>query len=176
MTTALKEQVRQKHEESALFDMVQKKVGLKAKYDNWIGGKPCAPIDGKYFDNISPINGRVYCQAARSNEKDVEKALDAACAAAESWGKTSPAQRALILNKIADRIEQNLEKLSLAESWDMGKPLREAMAGDLPMVIDHFRYFAAACRTDDSTISQIDDDTVAYHFNEPVGVVAAIIP
>ena len=133
-------------------------------------------MEGQYFDSVSPITGKAFCQAARSGPKDIEKALDAAHAAAESWGIMAPAQRALILNKIADRIEQNLEKLALAESIDMGKPLREAMAGDLQMVIDHFRYFAAACRTNESTISEIDNDTVAYHFNEPVGVVGAIIP
>ena len=161
---------------STLLDQVKQKVALKAKYGNWINGKFEGPISGEYFDCISPITGKVYTQAARSNEKDVEKALDAAHAAAPAWASMPAAQRAVILNKIADRIEQNLEMLSYAESWDMGKPLREAMAGDIPMVIDHFRYFAAACRTNESTISQIDDTTVAYHFHEPVGVVGAIIP
>lgn len=159
-----------------LIQKVKEKVALKARYDNWIGGKYVAPVEGKYFDNSSPINGKVYCQAARSDEKDIELALDAAHKAAVTWGKTSPSERSLVLNRIADRIEQNLEMLSMIESWDMGKPLREAMAGDMPMVIDHFRYFAAAARTNESTISQIDDDTVAYHFNEPIGVVGAIIP
>ena len=152
---------------STLLDQVKQKVALKAKYGNWINGKFEGPISGEYFDCISPITGKVYTQAARSNEKDVEKALDAAHAAAPAWASMPAAQRAVILNKIADRIEQNLEMLSYAESWDMGKPLREAMAGDIPMVIDHFRYFAAACRTNESTISQIDDTTVAYHFHEP---------
>ncbi len=159
-----------------IYEQVNKKIGLKAKYDNWINGKLAPTVDGKYFDNISPITGKVYCQAARSNEKDVERALDAAHAAFEGWSKMPAAQRALVLNKIADRIEENLEKLAWAESWDMGKPLREAMAADIPMVVDHFRYFAAAVRMDDSTVSQIDETTVAYHFNEPLGVVAAIIP
>ena len=161
---------------TGLLDIAKQKVGLKAKYGNWINGKMVDPIDGQYFDCISPITGKVYTQAARSNEKDIEKALDAAHAAAESWGTMAPAQRGILLNRVADAIEANLEKLSYAESLDMGKPLREAMAGDLPMVIDHFRYFAAACRTSDSTVSQVDNDTVAYHFNEPIGVVGAIIP
>ena len=134
------------------------------------------PVDGQYFDCTTPVTGKVYTQAARSNDKDVTLALDAAHAAAPAWASMPAAQRAVILNKIADRIEQNIEKLSYAESWDMGKPLREAMAGDMMMVIDHFRYFASACRMNESSISQIDDTTVAYHFHEPVGVVGAIIP
>lgn len=161
---------------NSVLDQVISKLQLKARYGNWINNKIVEPSGGEYFDSFSPVTGKAYCQAARSNERDVDMALDAAHKAAESWSVTSPAQRSLILNKIADRIEQNLEKLALAESIDMGKPLREAMAGDLPMVIDHFRYFAAACRTEDSSVSQIDNDTVAYHFHEPVGVVGAIIP
>ena len=161
---------------SGVLEQVIGKLQLKAKYGNWINGRIVEPASGQYFDSFSPVTGKAFFQAARSNEKDVEMALDAAHKAAETWGVTSPAQRALILNRIADRIEENLEKLALAESIDMGKPLREAMAGDLPMVIDHFRYFAAACRTEDSSVSQIDNDTVAYHFHEPVGVVGAIIP
>ena len=161
---------------SSILDQVKDKLQLKARYGNWIDNKMVDPLGGQYFDSISPVTGQPFLQAARSNARDIELALDAAHKAAESWGVMAPAQRALILNKIADRIEQNLEKLALAESIDMGKPLREAMAGDLPMVIDHFRYFAAACRTDDSSVSQIDNDTVAYHFHEPVGVVGAIIP
>lgn len=161
---------------SGLLEQVKAKVALKARYGNWIGGNYAEPVDGQYFDCISPITGKVYTQAARSNEKDVTLALDAAHKAAAGWASVPPAQKAVILNKIADRIEANIEMLAYAESWDMGKPLREAMAGDLPMVIDHFRYFAACCRTEESTISQIDDTTVAYHFNEPVGVVGAIIP
>ena len=159
-----------------LFEQVNQKAKFKAKYDNWINGTLVPAADGRYFDNRSPITGKVYCQAARSGAVDVEAALDAAHKAAEGWAKISPAERARVLNKIADRIEENLERLAYAESWDMGKPLREAMAADIPMAIDHFRYFAAAVRTDDSTISQIDETTVAYHFNEPLGVVGAIIP
>lgn len=173
MATALK---KEQTMSGSILDQVKDKLQVKARYGNWINNKYVEPVEGQYFDSISPVTGKAFCQAARSGPKDVEKALDAAHAAAESWGAMAPAQRALLLNKIADRIEANLEKLALAESIDMGKPLREAMAGDLPMVIDHFRYFAAACRTDDSTVSQIDNDTVAYHFNEPVGVVGAIIP
>lgn len=162
--------------DSVLYEQVRKKAGLKARYDNWIGGQFVPTASGKYFDNISPINGKTYCQVARSDAKDVEKALDAAHAACESWGKLSPAERAKVLNAIADRVEQNLEMLAMVESWDMGKPLREAMAADLPMVIDHFRYFASACRMEEGSLSQIDENTVAYHFHEPLGVVGAIIP
>ncbi|MEJ0009669.1 MAG: aldehyde dehydrogenase family protein [Alphaproteobacteria bacterium] len=172
MATALK----QKPETGSVLDAVKDKLQIKKRYGNWIDGKYAEPEGGQYFDNTSPVTGEVYCQAARSTAADVDKALDAAHKAAESWAIMAPAQRSMILNKIADRIEANLEKLALAESIDMGKPLREAMAGDLPMVIDHFRYFAAAVRTEDSTVSQIDNDTVAYHFHEPVGVVGAIIP
>jgi aldehyde dehydrogenase len=161
---------------TGLLEQVKAKVGLKAKYDNWIDGKYVPPVDGQYFDTISPITGKAYSKAARSNEKDVERALDSAHVAFEKWSRTSAAERSMILSKIADRVEQNLEKLAIIECWDNGKPMREAMGADLQMVIDHFRYFSAACRTDDSSVSQIDDDTVAYHFNEPVGVVAAIIP
>ena len=161
---------------SGILDPIKAKLQVKARYGNWINNKYVEPVGGEYFDSISPITGTAFCQVARSDEKDINLALDAAHKAAETWGVMAPAQRAVILNKIGDRIEENLEKLALAETLDMGKPLREAMAGDLPMVIDHFRYFAAACRTDDSTVSQIDNDTVAYHFHEPVGVVGAIIP
>jgi aldehyde dehydrogenase len=160
---------------SILADAKQK-IGLPAKLDNWIGGKRVAPLGGQYFENTSPITGEVLCQVARSQEADITLALDAAHKASESWGAASPAARAAVLNKIADVIEANLEKLAIAECIDMGKPLREAMAGDMPMVIDHFRYFAAVCRTEDSALSQIDADTVATHFHEPVGVVGAIIP
>ena len=161
---------------ATLLDTVKEKVKLKAHYGNWIDGKMVAPLDGEYFDASSPVTGQVYTKAARSKAADVELALDAAHRAQAGWAKMAPAQRAMILNKIADRVEANIETLSYAESWDMGKPRREAMAGDMQMVIDHFRYFAACCRTEESTISQIDETTVAYHFNEPVGVVGAIIP
>lgn len=161
---------------ATLLDTVKQKVSLKAKYPNWIDGKPVEPLDGEYFDVSTPVTGQVYTKAARSKSHDVELALDAAHRAAGDWAKMPPAQRSMILNRIADRVEANIEVLSYAESWDMGKPRREAVAGDLQMVIDHFRYFAACCRTEESTISQIDENTVAYHFHEPVGVVGAIIP
>src|SRR5579871_1103964 len=146
------------------------------RYENYIGGEWRAPKAGKYFDNISPITGQPVCQIARSDASDVEAALDAAHAAKEAWGRTNPAERAQILNKIADRIETNLEKLATAETWDNGKPIRETMAADLPLAIDHFRYFAGAIRAQEGSISEIDHDTVAYHFHEPLGVVGQIIP
>ena len=146
------------------------------RYDNYIGGEWRAPKAGKYFDNVSPITGQPVCEIARSDASDVEAALDAAHAAKDAWGRTSPAERAQILNKIADRIEANLEKIALAETWDNGKPIRETMAADIPLAIDHFRYFAGAIRAQEGSISEVDHDTVAYHFHEPLGVVGQIIP
>jgi len=134
------------------------------------------PTAGKYFDNVSPVTGLPVCEIARSDASDIEAALDAAHAAKDAWGKTDAAQRAQILNKIADRMEGNLEKLATAETWDNGKPIRETMAADLPLAIDHFRYFAGAVRAQEGSISEIDHDTVAYHFYEPLGVVGQIIP
>jgi aldehyde dehydrogenase len=147
-----------------------------ARYDHWIGGRRVAPVKGQYFENPSPVTGKPFCEVARGTAEDIDLALDAAHAAAPAWGKTSPAERAVILNKIADRMEQNLESLAVAESWDNGKPIREALAADLPLAIDHFRYFAGAIRAQEGSISQLDDDTVAYHFHEPLGVVGQIIP
>src|SRR5271163_2299194 len=152
------------------------KPPLAKRYDNYIGGEWRAPNAGKYFDNISPITGQPVCEIGRSDASDVEAALDAAHAAKDAWGKTSAAERAQILNKIADRIETNLEKLATAEAWDNGKPIREAMAADLPLAIDHWRYFAGCIRAQEGSLSQIDNDTVAYHFHEPLGVVGQIIP
>ncbi|WP_126425159.1 aldehyde dehydrogenase [Brevibacillus marinus] len=152
------------------------KVTFRSRYENYIGGEWVPPVRGEYFENVSPVNGKVFCEVARSTAEDIEKALDAAHAAKEAWGKTSPAERALILNKIADRIEENLEKLAVAETWDNGKPIREALAADLPLAIDHFRYFAGVIRAQEGSISQIDNDTVAYHYHEPLGVVGQIIP
>ena len=146
------------------------------RYENYIGGEWRAPKAGKYFNNVSPITGQPVCEIARSDASDVEAALDAAHAAKEAWGRTSPAERALILNKIADRMEANLEKIATAETWDNGKPIRETMAADIPLAIDHFRYFAGAVRAQEGSISEIDHDTVAYHFHEPLGVVGQIIP
>jgi aldehyde dehydrogenase len=149
---------------------------VQARYDNWIGGEFVAPVDGKYFENASPVTGQVYCEVARSTAADIELALDAAHAAAPGWGKTSAGERAVILNKVADRIEENLEQLAVIETWDNGKPVRECLAADLPLAVDHFRYFAGAIRAQEGSLSQLDDDTVAYHFQEPLGVVGQIIP
>jgi aldehyde dehydrogenase len=146
------------------------------RYENYIGGEWRAPNAGRYFDNVSPITGQPVCEIARSDTSDVEAALDAAHAAKDAWGRTSPAERAVILNKIADRMEANLEMLATAETWDNGKPIRETMAADLPLAIDHFRYFAGAIRAQEGSLSEIDQDTVAYHFHEPLGVVGQIIP
>jgi len=149
---------------------------FRARYENFIGGKWVAPVDGRYFDNISPINGRKICEVARSQAADIELALDAAHAAKDGWGKTNVAQRAYILNRIADRLEENLATLALAETWDNGKPIRETTAADIPLAIDHFRYFAGCVRAQEGTLSEIDHDTIAYHFHEPLGVVGQIIP
>ena len=152
------------------------KVTFKSRYENFVGGKWVPPVKGMYFENPSPVNGQTFCEVPRSTAEDIEKALDAAHAAAPKWGKTAPARRAQILNAIADRIEANLEKLALAETWDNGKPIRETLAADLPLAADHFRYFAGCIRSQEGSISEIDADTVAYHFHEPLGVVGQIIP
>ena len=151
-------------------------VAYKAHYDNFIGGKFVAPVSGQYFDVISPINGKVYTQAARSNEADINLALDAAHAAKDGWAATPPAVRANILLKIADRIEANLEKLAYAETVDNGKPIRETLNADIPLTVDHFRYFAGCLRSQEGALSEIDGNTIAYHFHEPLGVVGQIIP
>ncbi|MFC3860873.1 aldehyde dehydrogenase [Deinococcus antarcticus] len=152
------------------------KVQFKAQYDNFIGGKWVAPVKGQYFDNITPVTGKPFTKVARSTAEDIELALDAAHAAREKWGQTSVTERSNILLKIADRMEQNLEMLAVAETWDNGKPVRETLAADLPLAIDHFRYFAGAIRAQEGGISELDHDTVAYHFHEPLGVVGQIIP
>jgi aldehyde dehydrogenase len=149
---------------------------FESRYDHWIGGRRAAPVKGQYFENPSPVTGKPFCEIARGTAEDIEAALDAAHAAAPAWGRTSPAERAVILNKIADRMEANLELLAVAETWDNGKPIRESIAADLPLAIDHFRYFAGAIRAQEGSLSQVDDDTVAYHFQEPLGVVGQIIP
>ena len=151
-------------------------MAFQSRYDNYIGGQWVAPTAGRYFENRTPVTGEVFCEVARSDADDIDKALDAAHAAAPAWGKTSPAERALILNRIADRMEANLESLAVAESWDNGKPIRETLNADIPLAIDHFRYFAGAIRAQEGSLSQIDEDTVAYHFHEPLGVVGQIIP
>jgi aldehyde dehydrogenase len=152
------------------------KVQYKTKYDNFIGGQWTPPVKGQYFDVITPISGKVYTQAARSTAEDIELALDAAHAAADAWGKTAPGERSNVLLRIADRMEQNLELLAYAETVDNGKPIRETLAADIPLAIDHFRYFAGALRAQEGAISDLDETTVAYHYHEPLGVVGQIIP
>ena len=152
------------------------KIQYKARYDNFIGGKFVAPSKGQYFDVITPISGKVYTQAARSDAADIELALDAAHAASDAWGKTDAATRANMLLKIADRIEANLELLAYAETVDNGKAIRETLNADIPLTVDHFRYFAGCLRAQEGALSNIDENTVAYHFQEPLGVVGQIIP
>ncbi|WP_291956076.1 aldehyde dehydrogenase [Chelatococcus sp.] len=149
---------------------------FKARYGNFINGKWAEPLSGRYFENTSPVNGKLLCEVARSDASDIEAALDAAHAAKDAWGRTSVAERALLLNRIADVMQDNLALLAEAETWDNGKPIRETTAADLPLAIDHFRYFAGAIRAQEGGISEIDHDTVAYHFHEPLGVVGQIIP
>ncbi len=149
---------------------------FKLRYGNFIGGEWRDPVNGRYFDNITPVTGGKLCEVARSDEHDVNLALDAAHAAKDKWGRTSTTERSNILNKIADRMEANLELLARAETWDNGKPLRETMVADIPLAIDHFRYFAACVRAQEGTIGEVDHDTIAYHFHEPLGVVGQIIP
>ncbi|WP_405720108.1 aldehyde dehydrogenase family protein [Streptomyces sp. NBC_00046] len=151
-------------------------VSYESRYDHWIGGAYVPPARGQYFENPSPVNGRPFTEIARGTAEDVELALDAAHAAAPAWGATAAGDRAGLLNRIADRMEAHLEELAVAESWDNGKPVRETLAADIPLAIDHFRYFAGALRAQEGSLSEIDDDTVAYHFHEPLGVVAQIIP
>ncbi|MFZ0693948.1 MAG: aldehyde dehydrogenase [Alphaproteobacteria bacterium] len=155
---------------------IRSKVQIRPRYDNFIGGQWVAPAEGKYFSNISPVDGQPICDIARSTAKDIDKALDAAHAAREKWGKTSVAERAMVLNKIADRMEQNLHILAMVETLDNGKPIRETTAADIPLAIDHFRYFAGCIRAQEGSIGEIDENTVAYHFHEPLGVVGQIIP
>jgi aldehyde dehydrogenase len=149
---------------------------FKLKYGNFIGGEWREPINGRYFENTTPVTGGKLCDVARSDEHDVNLALDAAHAAKDKWGRTSTTERSNILMKVAQRMEDNLELLARAETWDNGKPLRETMAADIPLAIDHFRYFAACIRAQEGTIGEVDHDTIAYHFHEPLGVVGQIIP
>jgi aldehyde dehydrogenase len=152
------------------------KVAFKRRYQNFIGGKWIEPTKGQYFENVTPVTGKPFCEIPRSDAQDIERALDAAHAAQESWGKAPVAARASVLNKIADRMEQNLEALAVAECWDNGKPVRETLAADIPLAIDHFRYFASAIRAQEGTLGELDESTVAYHYHEPLGVVGQIIP
>ena len=149
---------------------------FKKRYGNYIGGRWAEPASGQYFDNASPVNGKVFTSVPRSNAQDIEAALDAAHAARHAWGRTSTTERANVLLRIADRIEQNLDLLAHAETWDNGKPIRETLNADVPLCADHFRYFAGAIRAQEGGISEIDHDTIAYHFHEPLGVVGQIIP
>ncbi|PXW36194.1 aldehyde dehydrogenase family protein [Nocardia sp. 348MFTsu5.1] len=151
-------------------------MNYESRYENWIGGQWTPPVKGQYFENPSPVNGKTFCEVARSTSEDIDLALDAAHKAAPGWGKTSVAERSLALLRIADRMEENLEKIAVAEAWDNGKAVRETLAADIPLAIDHFRYFAGALRAQQGSLSQIDEDTVAYHFHEPLGVVGQIIP
>ena len=158
------------------IERVKAKIHIRSRYDNFIGGQWVPPVKGQYFENPTPINGQVVCEIARSTAEDIELALDAAHAAKNAWGKTSPAERAAVLNKIADRMEAQSSRSRLVETIDNGKPIRETMAADLPLAIDHFRYFAGCLRAQEGSLSEIDDTTVAYHFHEPLGVVGQIIP
>jgi aldehyde dehydrogenase len=151
-------------------------VSFESRYENYIDGEWAAPVNGEYFVNHTPITGEAICEIPRSSSEDIELALDAAHSAKEAWGKTSVTERANILLKIADRIEANLELLAVAESWDNGKPIRETLAADIPLAVDHFRYFAGCIRVQEGGISEIDQNTVAYHYHEPLGVVGQIIP
>ena len=149
---------------------------FKPQYQNFIGGKWVAPVDGQYFDNVSPVNGEAFCQVPRSNEKDIELALDAAHAAKDAWGKTSVTERSNLLLKIADVLEQNTEYLAVAETWDNGKAVRETLAADIPLAVDHFRYFAGCLRAQEGSLAELDEKTMSYHIHEPLGVVGQIIP
>ena len=151
-------------------------VTVKSRYENFIGGDWVAPVKGEYFENPAPATGKTFTEVARGTAADIDLALDAAHGASAAWGRTSPAERAAILNKIADRMEENLQMLAVAESWENGKPVRECLGADIPLAVDHFRYFASAIRAQEGELSQIDETTVAYHFQEPLGVVGQIIP
>jgi len=151
-------------------------VSYKEQYGNYINGEFVAPVNGNYMDNVSPVNGEVFCRVARSDADDINKALDAAHAAAAAWGKTSVQERSNTLLKIADRMEANLEMLAVAETWDNGKAVRETLAADIPLAIDHFRYFAGCLRSQEGSMAELDETTVSYHVHEPLGVVGQIIP
>jgi aldehyde dehydrogenase len=161
---------------SAHLKSLERKIPLRSRYGNFIGGKWVTPVKGGYFDNISPTTGQVICQIPRSQAEDVERAVDAAHAAADKWGRTAVAARAQALSQVADRIEQYLPFLAAVETYDNGKPIRETNLADIPLAVDHFRYFASCVRAQEGSLSQLDDDTVAYHFHEPLGVVGQIIP
>src|SRR5580765_7624023 len=159
-----------------VIETLNARVALRPRYENFIGGKWVAPVEGNYFDNVSPITGKTVCQIARSQAADIELALDAAHKAKDAWGNTAPAKRAEILNKIADRMQDNLKALATVETIDNGKPIRETTFADIPLAIDHLRYFAACIRAQEGTLGEIDHETIAYHYHEPLGVVGQIIP
>src|SRR5664279_771395 len=166
-------------EKSALFSapgQTDSPVELKSRYENFIGGHWVAPVEGEYSANVTPATGEPFTEVPRSTPEDVDLALDAAHAAKDAWGEASTTERSRVLNKVADAIEENLEMLAVAESWENGKPVRETLAADIPLAADHFRYFADVIRAEEGRISEIDKDTVAYHFSEPLGVVGQIIP
>jgi aldehyde dehydrogenase len=151
-------------------------VQYESRYDHFIGGEYVPPAKGQYFEDPTPITGQNFTEMARGTSDDIDRAVEVARGAFGSWSKTSPGERAAVLNKIADRMEENLEKLAIAETWENGKPVREALAADLPLAVDHWRYFAAAIRSQEGGVSEIDGDTIAYHFHEPLGVIGQIIP
>jgi aldehyde dehydrogenase len=151
-------------------------VSIRPRYENFIGGEWVAPASGQYFENVTPVTGQVICEIPRSNAADIDRALDAAHAAKTAWGKASQTERGRVLEKIALRMEENLEMLATVETWDNGKPIRETLAADLPLAIDHFRYFAGVIRAQEGSIAEIDETTIAYHYHEPLGVVGLIIP
>ena len=158
------------------LDELKGQIALRSRYDNFIGGEWVAPVRGQYFDNPSPVTGKTVCSVARGTAEDIELALDAAHKAKEKWGQASPAERSGVLLRIADRMEEKLSLLALVETIDNGKPIRETTAADLPLAIDHFRYFAGCLRAQEGSIAEIDHDTIAYHYHEPLGVVGQIIP
>ena len=158
------------------LEELKKSIVIRPKYDNYIGGEWVPPVRGQYFVDPTPVTGRPLCEVARSTSEDIEKALDAAHAAKAGWAKISPAERARVLNKIADRMEERLPVLAMVETLDNGKPIRETTAADLPLAIDHFRYFAGCIRAQEGSVCEIDHTTYAYHFHEPLGVVGQIIP
>jgi aldehyde dehydrogenase len=148
----------------------------RPRYGHYIGGEWVDPIKGEYFEDITPVTGKAFTEIARGTAEDIDRAVDVAWKAFEGWKKTTPAERSVILNRIADRIEQNLEMIAVAETWENGKPVRETLAADIPLAVDHFRYFAGVLRAQEGSLSQLDENTVAYHFHEPLGVVGQIIP
>jgi len=151
-------------------------VNFASRYENFIGGEWVPPAEGRYFENLSPVNGKPFAEYPRSTAADVDRALDAAHTAFATWSKTSVAERAALLHRIADVLEENLEAFAVAESWDNGKPVRETLAADMPLAVDHFRYFASCIRAQEGTVAELDKNTIAYHFHEPIGVVGQIIP